>query len=250
MKEAASYDPIASFYDDHWTERYQPLAFEILRDVLLETLAPGASILDVGCGTGVISQSLSHHGYRVVGIDISPEMVRHARMRSPDGDFRVADARQLRVQQRFDAAVSLFDTLNHILVSEEMLSVFRNVHDALTPSGVFVFDLNMQEAYETQWSKWSAHVDPDEVCIVRGGYDAEARLGRTEITLFSRKSGWQRNDVLLKQRCYGEDEIIQLLHAAGFETIDVHAAAALGMRDADLATGRSFFVGRIGRSPD
>lgn len=250
MNEATSYDSIASFYDDHWTQRFQPLAFEILCDLLLKTLSPGASILDVGCGTGAISRRLAGDGFRVVGIDISPEMVRRARMRAPEGDFRVADARRLRIQQTFDAAVSLFDTLNHILTPEELLSVFQNVHRALTPSGVFVFDLNMQEAYETQWSKWSAHVDPDEVCIVRGGYDPAARLGRTEITLFSRQSGWQRDDVLLRQRCYSQDEIIELLRTAGFETIQVHAAADLGMRDADLAAGRSFFVGHIGSSPD
>lgn len=245
MAETNNYDPIAAFYDDHWTDRYQPLAFDLLWDLLLKDLSPGSSILDVGCGTGIIAQNLVSNGYRVVGIDISPGMISAARRRLPEGDFRVADARTACFQEKFDAVISLFDTLNHILSLEEMLSVFRNIHSVLMHGGIFVFDLNMEEAYETQWNKWSAHIFPDEVCIVRGGYDPETRSGHTEITLFSKNSGWQRDDVLLKQRCYEEREIVEALHLAGFRETNVYAASKLGMRDADLAAGRCFFIAHV-----
>jgi SAM-dependent methyltransferase len=246
MAASTNYDSIASFYDRHWTDRYQPQALEVLSGVLLPNLLPGSSILDVGCGTGIIAQELVNQGYKVVGIDISAEMLKCAQKRIPGGAFIVADARSYGFQCRFNAAISLFDTLNHILSSGEMLTVFRNVYGALAPSGVFVFDLNMEEAYQTQWDKSSAHVYPDEVCIVRGGYDRQTRLGHTEIITFSSSaSGWQRRDVFLRQRCYPEDEIRQLLRLAGFQRTQTNTAAELGMRDKDLAAGRSFFTAQV-----
>ena len=200
MKPLNNYDPIASFYDAHWTDRYHPSASVALKAVIVERVPPRSSLLDLCCGTGEISRRLAMEGYRVAGIDISPHMIECARNNVPEAIFEVGDARSFRLVQPVHAVVSLFDSLNHLLTAEELLSAFRCVHRAILPRGVFVFDMNMEEAYRTQWGKWSAHVHPDEVCIVRGGYDDHLRIGRTEITFFRRQRRWNRYEVELKQR--------------------------------------------------
>jgi trans-aconitate methyltransferase len=75
---------------------------------LVPLLAPqaGERILDIGCGTGHLTAQIANSGARVLGIDRSPEMVRAARHAYPNLQFEVADARDLRFQDEFDAVFS------------------------------------------------------------------------------------------------------------------------------------------------
>ena len=73
-------------------------------------LAPGARILDVGCGPGRHAHALGRWGFEVVGVDISERFVALARQATPDGvavTFEQADARALEFDAEFDAVISL-----------------------------------------------------------------------------------------------------------------------------------------------
>ena len=73
-------------------------------------LAPGARILDVGCGPGRHVHALGRLGFEVVGVDISDRFVALARENTPAGaavTFERADARALRYDAEFDAVISL-----------------------------------------------------------------------------------------------------------------------------------------------
>ena len=73
-------------------------------------LAPGARILDVGCGPGRHAHALGRRGFEVVGVDISERFVALARQTTPDGaavTFERADARALAFDSEFDAVISL-----------------------------------------------------------------------------------------------------------------------------------------------
>ena len=73
-------------------------------------LAPGARILDVGCGPGRHAHAFSRRGFEVVGVDISERFITLARENTPPGaavTFERADARQLAFDSEFDAVISL-----------------------------------------------------------------------------------------------------------------------------------------------
>ncbi|MEW6477576.1 MAG: class I SAM-dependent methyltransferase [Actinomycetota bacterium] len=73
-------------------------------------LAPGAQILDVGCGPGRHAHALATRGFEVVGVDISQRFVELAREQAPPDapvTFERADARSLRFDSEFDAVISL-----------------------------------------------------------------------------------------------------------------------------------------------
>jgi SAM-dependent methyltransferase len=71
-------------------------------------LAPGARVLDVGCGPGRHAHALAHRGITVHGVDISPRFVDLAIAGAPPGaTFERLDARRLPFHAEFDAAVSL-----------------------------------------------------------------------------------------------------------------------------------------------
>jgi SAM-dependent methyltransferase len=239
----ADYDDFAWFYDRYWNEEFHSLAFPILERIWLARLPEHAEILDVCCGTGYLAGILLGRGCTVTGLDLSPAMIGYARQNHPSGDFRVADAAKFHLTGRFDAAVSTFDSLNHILVPADLESAFHNTAASLKPGGLFAFDILLEDAYRTNWGQAFAIVRDDHVLTITGsGFDFRSRKARCTITMFRLLQGqWQRSDVTILERCYTSKEISKALEQAGFGEVQCYAASDLGMAGG-LGEGRTFFV--------
>jgi SAM-dependent methyltransferase len=98
---------------------------------------PGASVLEIGCGTGSFTSLLAARGHRVVALDLNPDYVEIAQRRTAhldEVDIRCADVTEISWEPRFDA-VLLLDVLEHIENDVEVLLRLRN---ALKPNGVLV----------------------------------------------------------------------------------------------------------------
>jgi trans-aconitate 2-methyltransferase len=102
---------------------------------VVSLLAPkaGERILDLGCGTGHLTAQIAESGARVVGVDRSPEMIQAAREAYPKLKFEVADARELRFEEEFDAVFS--NAVLHWI--HEPVRVIQGVRRALRPGGRF-----------------------------------------------------------------------------------------------------------------
>jgi SAM-dependent methyltransferase len=157
----------------------------------------------------------------------------------------VQDARALKVDGRFDAVLSTFDSLNHILTLQDLRRVFSGVRDALRPGGLFVFDMNLEQAYSVDLRQWTVHIADDNVGLVRGTYDFVTKLASTELIWFIRKSAslWRQSRSVVEQRCYPQPEIVLALEATGFGAIEVIPASEARITT-DLGFGRVFFVAR------
>lgn len=238
------YSGFAWFYNRHWGRAVPGLFLGAVERLLLASIAPEARLLDLCCGTGQMAQRLTEQGYEVVGVDGSEDMLRHARENAPRVDLRRMDARALDFSECFDAAYSTFDSLNHLLSAEDLERAFQGVRNALRPGGLFLFDLNMAEAYLTRWAGRMAIDDEDGACFVRFSYDQAALLGRCDVTMF-RPHGeecWRRSRVALYQRCHGDEEIRSALERSGLELMTTQDATRdLGMTG---NAGRMFFLAR------
>ena len=236
------YDPFAWFYNQGWGSDYHQQAAPLLAEHVFPKLAAGARVLDVCCGTGDLSRVLAAHGYRVTGIDGSEEMLRFAREQTPGAEFCLADARCFSLGSRFDAALSTYDSLNHILDAKELEEAFLSVRRALVAGGLFVFDLNTEESFETLWCGSSGTVEETAAGITRASYNAAEKIGRADLTLFrlAEGEGWRRSDITVFERCYAVEEVTAALGRAGFTEIEARPAWELGMRG-DMAVGRVFF---------
>ncbi|HBL62017.1 MAG TPA: SAM-dependent methyltransferase [Cyanobacteria bacterium UBA8803] len=95
---------------------------------------PGERILDLGCGTGQLTQALAIAQAEVIGIDAAPTMIEQARQNYPDLKFAVADARDFQAEQPFDAVFS--NAVLHWILEPD--AVIRCIYDALKPEGRFV----------------------------------------------------------------------------------------------------------------
>jgi trans-aconitate methyltransferase len=109
---------------------------------LLELLAPqpGQLILDLGCGSGELTQQIAAAGAEVVGLDSSAAMLAKARAQFPALDFRLADATSFELPERFDTVFS--NAVLHWI--PDAAAVLRQVHRHLRPGGRLVAELGGQ----------------------------------------------------------------------------------------------------------
>ncbi|HLJ44484.1 MAG TPA: class I SAM-dependent methyltransferase [Bryobacteraceae bacterium] len=250
MRRNREYDPFASLYAAHWGDEFHAEIIPVLDRLLLKHLPRRAEILDLCCGDGRVTKILARRGFRMTGIDGSERMLSFAKQALPKTEFLLADARNFRLAPRFDAVVSVFDSLNHVLSIDDLARVFRNVFACLKPEGAFVFDLNREEAYTDIWVRPLPIVTPKVVAISLGSYESRDRLATCDITMFQHGGGaWHRSDFRLKQRCHDAAEVLAALSRAGFESEVFDAARDLGMQG-EIGFGRDCFIARKPVGPE
>ena len=116
-----------------------------------EHLRPGDRCLDLGCGTGRYSRILAGRGLKVLAIDLSPAMLRLARIETAGsgGAGRVwivrADMRRLPARGGFKLAVSLFTSFGYFPTEAEDDRLLSDVAEQLEPGGFLVMDLPNRE---------------------------------------------------------------------------------------------------------
>src|SRR5215470_17435408 len=104
-------------------------------------LESGANILDLGCGTGRHARQLASHGLRVLGLDLSAESIRLARLHETrDLRFRRQDMRLPFGMETFDAVFNLFTSFGYFEDPAEHLAVVEHIARALKPGGWLVLD--------------------------------------------------------------------------------------------------------------
>jgi trans-aconitate methyltransferase len=91
-------------------------------------------ILDLGCGTGVLTNEIAGFSDEVVGIDLSSAMVEKARSMYPGIEFKVMDACALEWENYFDAVFS--NAVLHFIKTQDIL--LDNIRKALTDNGLFI----------------------------------------------------------------------------------------------------------------
>jgi SAM-dependent methyltransferase len=83
-------------------------------DQILRNVPANATVLDLGCGTGIpIAKHIVQKGYRVIGVDQSKKMLEIARREVPEAEFIHGDMIQIEFDQRFAAAVA-WDSAFHV----------------------------------------------------------------------------------------------------------------------------------------
>lgn len=243
---SSAYDPFAWIYNKHWGNAFLPVLMPIIENLALSKLHPKSRILDLCCGTGQLAQQLKTMGYRVTGLDGSAEMLTYARENAPGVKFVQADARSFKLPTKFDAVLSIFDSLNHIMKLKELQSVFSNVYEALKPGGLFFFDLNTEKGFEREWEGNFNIIEEDHACMVAQGFSTATRIASYDITIFRLKDGsWYRHDVSLYQKCHSPTGVKTALKGTGFADIEVYGFDwQHGVKELTKDSRRVFFVCR------
>jgi SAM-dependent methyltransferase len=107
-------------------------------------LAPGARVLDAGCGFGRFAAALSAQGCETVGVDISPAAIAEAERRCPGPTYLVADLTEPLPEGvgPFDALLSVYSSFGYGVTVEEDMAMLRAFHRALKPGGRLLMQLS------------------------------------------------------------------------------------------------------------
>lgn len=100
---------------------------------------PGEQILDLGCGSGYLTNSIREQGAEVLGVDSSAEMIAKAKQNYPQTDFKVADATNLGFDASFNAVFS--NAVLHWIKAEDQPKMINAVFMALKSGGRFVAEM-------------------------------------------------------------------------------------------------------------
>ena len=120
---------------------------------------PVRRVVDIACGTGPHLLRLAARGYRMTGLDLSPENIEFLRERTRaagfDADLVVGDMTDFQLGARVDAAICMQDSQGHLLTNEHLLDHLRSVAQALRRGGVYVFDRYMASSWTNPARRWS-----------------------------------------------------------------------------------------------
>ena len=209
-----NYKRLSRVYDLDWSD-FSPKYVGLIKKILDKNGITQAKILDLACGTGVLAEILAENGHHTRGIDISPQMIDIARNRStglPDTAFQVQDMTRFCVDDSFDLITCIFDSINYVLDTSALRSMFNRVYPALNKHGFFLFDSNTDREYKKYHEAGLARVLGEERFTQSFTYDMRKREAATT---FEFSDGAVE---VHKQRPYGRADLKPLLKKAGFKT--------------------------------
>lgn len=195
---------------------------DYIEDILKEYGIEDGLVLDLGCGTGSMTEELAGRGYDMIGVDYSDEMLEIAmdkREKSKaDILYLLQDMREFELYGTVRAVVSACDSVNYITEEEELVRVFRLVNNYLDPGGIFIFDFNTEYKYREVLGESTIAEDREECSFIWDNYyDEEDQINEYELTLFIR----EKDDLYRKyqeqhfQKAYTLDTMKRLIEESG-----------------------------------
>ena len=190
-------------------------------------------VLELGCGTGAMTEVLSDQGYDMIGVDNSVEMLEIAQEKKVQSGhdilYLLQDMREFELYGTVKAVVSVCDSMNYITDETELLEVFRLVNNYLDPRGIFVFDFNTEYKYRELLGDRVIAEEREECSFIWDNYyNAEDKMNEYQLTLFVQneddKDLYRRYQEVHYQRAYTLEKIKTLIEKAGLRYVAAYDA--------------------------
>lgn len=204
-----------------------------IRSMLCKYGVKNGLVLDLGCGTGTMTEILAGYGYDMIGADNSEDMLELAMEKRIQSGYDILyllqDMREFELYGTVRAVVSVCDSVNYITDPQDLEKVFRLVNNYLDPEGIFLFDFNTEYKYREVMGDCTIAEDRGECSFIWDNYYyREERINEYDLTLFVREQGqegpdnqdaegqlYRRYTETHYQRAYTLEEMRTLLEKAG-----------------------------------
>ena len=209
------------FDDRRWSEA----PGEVAAAVALAEVKPGASVLDVACGSGRHVLELARLGYEAVGLDITESFVDTGRSLATSqalaAEFVCDDMRTFVREEAFDAAFVFSTSFGYFEDPADDIAVLRNVRASLKPGGVFLIELVGKEvlARTLRPPVWASE---NGVILLNEQRVRDDWSWADHYTAFvsAQGQGWQ--EFVLSHRLYSAVELKAALATAGFGEVQCY----------------------------
>lgn len=197
------------------------------------------TILDLGCGTGTLTELLARQGYDMIGIDNAQEMLQIAMdkraLSGLDILYLLQDMRSFELYGTVGAVISVCDSLNYLLEEEEVIGTFRLVNNYLYPGGIFIFDFNTVYKYEVVIGDTTIAENREQCSFIwENYYHEEEQINEYDLTVFVRQDKtedtYRRFQETHYQRGYRLEQMKDYLKQAGLlfvEALDADTHGAV-----------------------
>ena len=208
-----------------------------IRESLMEYDITDGLVLDLGCGTGTMTELLAGYGYDMIGVDNSEDMLEIAMEKKQQSGhdilYLLQDMREFELYGTVRAIVSACDSLNYITEPEELKEVFRLVNNYLDPKGLFLFDFNTEYKYREILGDTTIAESREECSFIWDNYyDEEEKINEYDLTLFVQEGKLYRKfEETHYQRAYTLKEMKEFLKEAGLEFVTAYDAFTKNMPD-------------------
>lgn len=206
-------------YDDWVRDIHKKLKENSINDGL---------ILDLGCGTGTITEKMARLGYDMIGVDSSEDMLAIAMDKNVKSGLNILylcqDIADFELYGTVRAIVCCCDTINYVTDENDLLTVFKLVNNYLDPDGVFLFDINSENKYENILSDNTFAENRENASFIwENTYDIKSRINEYALTLFIEEDDGKycKYEEFHYQRAYSKEEIQVLLNDANLKIVDM-----------------------------
>ncbi|MCI9228039.1 MAG: class I SAM-dependent methyltransferase [Dorea sp.] len=206
---------------------------EYLDEILKEYHIPNNMVLELGCGTGNMTELLADKGYDMIGVDNSEIMLEIAmekRLKSGhDILYLLQDMQAFELYGTVGGIVSVCDSINYVTDERELKEVFSLVNNYLDPRGIFVFDFNTEYKYRELLGDRVIAEEREECSFIWDNYyNAEDKMNEYQLTLFVQSKEepelYRKYQEVHYQKAYTLEKIKTLIEKAGLRYVAAYDA--------------------------
>lgn len=222
---AAVYD---TFMDNIPYEEWGTYLKELLKEYEIED----GLVLDLGCGTGTMTEILAEAGYDMIGVDNAEDMLEIAMEKKVESGhdilYLLQDMREFELYGTVKAVVSICDSVNYITEEEELLEVFRLVNNYLDPKGMFIFDFNTEYKYREILGDCTIAENRDACSFIwENYYYEEEQINEYALSLFIQEEDsdlYRKYEETHFQKAYTYETMRRLIEESGLEFVTAYDA--------------------------
>ena len=204
---------------------------DYVQSLLMEYEVREGLVLELGCGTGNLTEILASRGYDMIGVDLSADMLDIAmekRERSGrDILYLMQDMRGFELYGTVRAAVSICDSMNYLQEEKDLLSTFKLVNNYLDPGGIFIFDLNTAYKYRELIGDTTIAENREGASFIwENTWYEEEKVNEYDLTIFAETENglYQKFEETHFQRAYDLKTVKRLIAEAGMEFLAAYDA--------------------------
>lgn len=229
MRRSTPYSAYAAVYDRIGQRAFGERMAASILNLLSERQCSPRSVLDLGCGTGSATLAFAHAGLEAIGVDVSPQMLEHARRHAAEKllpvAFHEADMCELNLEKRYELVTCIYDAFNYLEDERSVMRFFAIALHHLEGNGHLVFDMNTRARLTNSWEQGLMLAgDSDDLYVTyRSWFDPAIDASPLVVTAFVRDANgcWRRFDEEHVERAWPIDQVTGWLERAGFRICEV-----------------------------